>query len=276
MTSRGRIPVSDGVEISYSLRGPEGGRPLLFCPGLGATQLGFEADAEHFAGLGRRVIVLDPRGHGESSMPTMVEVASFTVERMADDVRRVVEHLGIGEVDFVGNSLGGVIGLALIAAAPERMRSLITYGTTYSLRLPWIVVPLQRWTYAVIGKRRLPDFVANKGTTYEHPRPVIREMFTVFRPEAAKQIRKNIYRYDYRDVAVSFSGPILIIRGSLDKDINNHLGPTLSALKRKAGFRLAEIEGAGHFTNLDKPDEVRAEIARFLADVDTGKAMESR
>jgi len=268
--------VSDGVEIAYSLRGPDDGQPMLFCPGLGATQLGFEADAEYFAGHGRRVLVLDPRGHGKSSMPTEVEPASFTVERMADDVRRVVEDLGVREVDFVGNSLGGVIGLALIAAAPDRVRSLVTYGTTYSLKLPWIVVPLQRWTYAVIGKRRLPRFVANKGTTYEHPRPVIREMFERFRPEAANQIRKNIYRYDYLDVAASWNGPILIVRGSLDKDINSHLGPTLRRLSGKAGFRVAEIEGAGHFTNLDKPDDVRAEIAGFLAEVDAGKAVESR
>ena len=130
MTTRGRLSVTDGVEISYSVRGPAGGTALLFCPGLGGTRLGFEADAEYFAAQGRRVLCLDPRGHGESSMPRRVEKATFTIARMADDILKVLDALEIERVDFVGNSLGGVQGLEVIATAPQRVRSLVTFGTT--------------------------------------------------------------------------------------------------------------------------------------------------
>ncbi len=266
----GSVTADDGAEIAYTLRGPETPHTLLFCPGLGATQLGYSADADYFAGLGRRTLTFDLRGCGRSPGPRRVTAASFTVARLADDVICLLDALGVQSVDFVGHSLGGVIGLDMISRAPSRVRSLITYGTTYQIDTSWLTYALVALVSKLIGTKRLAALFSRMGTAYDHPRQVIKTMLAESPVDVTNRIRRSIRRYDYRSAAASWPGPILLIRGSQDKEINRWLPATLAALAQKPNFHLAEVAGAGHFTNLDKPQEVREITARFLERLDSG------
>ena len=75
---------------------------------------------------GRRVIALDNRGHGDSTK--LYDPADYHSAVMAEDVRALIDHLGIGRADVMGYSMGARITAFLALANPERVRSAILGG----------------------------------------------------------------------------------------------------------------------------------------------------
>ena len=75
---------------------------------------------------GRRVIALDNRGHGASSK--LYDPAAYHSAIMADDVRALLDHLGIERADVMGYSMGARIAAFLAVHHPARVRSLILGG----------------------------------------------------------------------------------------------------------------------------------------------------
>ncbi|CAM3659240.1 alpha/beta fold hydrolase [Smaragdicoccus niigatensis] len=104
---------------------------------------------------GRRLILIDAPNHGRSEPADR----DFTVEDAARAAAEVLDHLGIAEpVDWVGNALGGHIGIVLAATQPARIRSLVTIGTpvqSLSFRERWTqCVPLVQG-YRLLGSHRM-------------------------------------------------------------------------------------------------------------------------
>jgi pimeloyl-ACP methyl ester carboxylesterase len=80
---------------------------------------------------GRRVVALDNRGHGDSTK--LYQPAAYRSAVMAEDVRALIDHLGLGRVDVMGYSMGARITAFLALAHPERVRSAILGGLGYHL-----------------------------------------------------------------------------------------------------------------------------------------------
>lgn len=92
-------------------------------------------------GSRRRVIAVDAPNHGRSEPVDH----DFTVGDCAVASCEILDHLGIREpVDWVGNALGGHVGITLAATRPERVKSLVTIGTPVE---PFGVV--EKWTRIV-------------------------------------------------------------------------------------------------------------------------------
>lgn len=91
---------SDGVWLYYEVRG--GGKPLVVVPGFAGTTKYF---ADHAKAWSRKykVVVFDPRSHGRS----MKVSGSMRIERMAKDIRELIDHLELQDVVLIGHSLGG-------------------------------------------------------------------------------------------------------------------------------------------------------------------------
>lgn len=264
MSVSGLITVGDTVDIAYTCYGSKSQNAILLCPGLGATQLGFQADAEFLVSQGRYVVCFDLRGHGKSGMPETLCKEQFTIEKLAEDVIALIHSLDIKCVDFVGNSLGGVVGLAAIGKSPKLFRSLITFGTTYELNFPSIVVPIQYLMFKLVGKKRLPGFIAKRGSKKAGSQVLIKAQYSNLSLESYKMIAANIYRYNYLDVVDRWHGSVLMIKGCLDAAINKNLASTLKAMEKRENFKLVEIPDAGHFTNLDAPEKVQTIIEGFI------------
>jgi pimeloyl-ACP methyl ester carboxylesterase len=75
---------------------------------------------------GRRVIALDNRGHGASSK--LYDPAAYHSARMADDVRALLDHLGINRADVMGYSMGARITAFFALAHPARLRRAVLGG----------------------------------------------------------------------------------------------------------------------------------------------------
>jgi pimeloyl-ACP methyl ester carboxylesterase len=118
---------SDGVKIAYVDQGH--GDPILLIHGFAsnlATNWINPGWVITLTAAGRRVIAYDNRGHGESEK--LYDPALYGAPAMAEDGRRLLDHLGIERADVMGYSMGARIAAFLTMAHPERVRSVIFAG----------------------------------------------------------------------------------------------------------------------------------------------------
>src|SRR5436309_6532396 len=114
------------ADIAYDGHGPlptAGGRPPLFMIGQPMAASGFSTLASHFPD--RTVVTYDPRGLGRSTRRDGRVDHSPTVQ--ADDVHAVIEALGAGPVEMFASSGGAVTALALVAAHPDDVLTLVAH-----------------------------------------------------------------------------------------------------------------------------------------------------
>ena len=70
-----------------------------------------------------RVVRPDLRGHGQSVVdPSSYD--SLTVQTYVDDIVDLIDSLGAGQVHYCGESFAGILGMALAAEHPEKLRTL--------------------------------------------------------------------------------------------------------------------------------------------------------
>src|SRR4051794_27259331 len=114
------------AEIAYDVHGAlptADGRPPLLMIGQPMTASGFGALRSHFPD--RTVVTYDPRGLGRSTRKDGQVTNEPTVQ--ADDVHAVIEALGTGPVDMFASSGGAVTALALVAAHPGDVLTLVAH-----------------------------------------------------------------------------------------------------------------------------------------------------
>jgi pimeloyl-ACP methyl ester carboxylesterase len=114
------------VDIAYDVRGPlptADGRPPLFMIGQPMEASGFATLASFFPDL--TVVTYDPRGLGRSTRKDGRVDNAPTVQ--AGDVHAVIEALGAGPVEMFASSGGAVTALALVAAYPSDVATLVAH-----------------------------------------------------------------------------------------------------------------------------------------------------
>jgi pimeloyl-ACP methyl ester carboxylesterase len=114
------------VDIAYDVHGPlptADGRAPLFMIGQPMEAIGFATLASYFPD--RTVVTYDPRGLGRSTRKDGRVDNVPTVQ--ADDVHAVIEALGVGPVEMFASSGGAVTALALVAAYPNDVSTLVAH-----------------------------------------------------------------------------------------------------------------------------------------------------
>jgi pimeloyl-ACP methyl ester carboxylesterase len=123
---------SDSVRIAYIDEGE--GEPILLIHGFASNIAANWRDAHWVRALteaGRRVIAYDNRGHGQSEK--LYDPSLYGAPIMAEDARRLLDHLGIARADVMGYSMGARIAAFLVFNHPRRVRSLVLAGAGINL-----------------------------------------------------------------------------------------------------------------------------------------------
>jgi pimeloyl-ACP methyl ester carboxylesterase len=120
----GYAPVN-GLEMYYEIHGT--GEPLILLHGgVGAIEM--FGEVLPLLAQGRQVIAADLQAHGRTA--DIDRPLSF--ESMADDIRALIEHLGLEEADVMGYSLGGGVALQTVLRHPQVVRKLVLVSTPFS------------------------------------------------------------------------------------------------------------------------------------------------
>jgi pimeloyl-ACP methyl ester carboxylesterase len=123
------------VDLTYDVHGPlptADGRPPLLMIGQPMEANGFATLASYFPE--RTVVTYDPRGLGRSTRKD--GRVDSVPETQAADVHAIIEALGAGPVELFGSSGGAVTALALVAAYPDDVITLVAHEPPLPLVLP--------------------------------------------------------------------------------------------------------------------------------------------
>jgi len=150
----------NGAKLYYEIAGA--GRPLvLLHAGLADSRMWddqFSAFAEHC-----RVVRYDLRGFGKSTLPTS-EPYSY-----ADDLKMLLDHLGIRQFLFFGNCIGGSFALKLMERAPERIAAaVLSQPIGHRPENPDVMYNLSRDVWAKEFRERRPDVSMETIERYLH------------------------------------------------------------------------------------------------------------
>jgi len=122
----------DGVDIAYLDEGE--GVPILLIHGFASNKQVnwvYPGWTDTLLKSGRRVIAIDNRGHGESSK--FYDPAAYGAPVMAEDARRLLDHLEIETADVMGYSMGARISAFLALNHPGRVRRAVFGGLGYGM-----------------------------------------------------------------------------------------------------------------------------------------------
>jgi pimeloyl-ACP methyl ester carboxylesterase len=137
------IHYPDGHSLCYRVQGPAQGETILLIAGLGLQLVYWpEVFIKALTSAGYQVITADNRDVGRSSrvrtkppsklrqLLAWAPADNYSLDDMADDMARLLQHLNLRAVHLVGMSMGGMIGQTLASRHPERVLSLTSIFST--------------------------------------------------------------------------------------------------------------------------------------------------
>ena len=258
-----RVALPNGISLAYVELGNPNGRPVLLVHGYTDSSRPWSLPAPYLAAE-HRLIAVDLRGHGASSVPE----SSYTVSEMTHDLHLFLDHLKIDKVDFVGHSLGSMIGQLFAQRHPDRVRKLVLVGSTLTAAKAtapgsWLWDNVHALTDPIDpGSPFIGEWTTN-------PTPVDGDFIEHARREACS-IPTRIWRVVLKELCVSDFGrlsstidtPTLIVWGGQD--------PLFSAEDQTAlrqtikGAEFIAFDSLGHNLQWEDPAGVAAAIDRFL------------
>jgi proline-specific peptidase len=268
----------EGERLFYEIIGK--GRPLVLIHGAWASHEWWRWQVSELA-RSYQVISPDVRGHGQSS-PLK---SAYTVNGFAKDLALLLQSTGIHEAVLVGWSMGGIISIQYCLNYPSKVKALILIATRghhhKKLKRRMILQYLQA------RLSLLMDFTAPRKydrASGDFPSQKIwleREVQKMLSPNVSKEVQdwvmsdvrnnpgesyfhvaKSIWNWGAGKKLKGIQVPTLIMVG--DKDTRTP--PRFSRLLHATipNSRLVIVEDASHCLPLERPEQVNAEIIKFL------------
>ena len=250
------------IKMEYLLSGAENKDTILFVHGLGANLSQFEKQHQYFQDT-YKVLSISLRGHGNTTSSRALTKTDFELSRLSDEIIMLTETLGIDKFHFVGNSMGGNIGYELMKAYPKRLLSFTSFGTTVTLKKSGFIIGLMKFTYKLMSMKTIAKLSGSAGVN-EASKTKIIEMMSQAQKSTVLNLVPYLGNFDYLEVIKHTQIKALIIRGDKDSEINKVIVSTVETFKQRGDFSLVDLENAGHFANLDKPDLFNRTLEQFL------------
>jgi pimeloyl-ACP methyl ester carboxylesterase len=274
----GHAPIN-GASIYYEARGS--GPAVVLIPGFSLDTTMWDDQTDEFS-RNHTLVRYDVRGFGRSSVPDQPY-------SNADDLRSLLDYLGIGRAAVCGLSMGGTIAIEFALRYPERT---------------WALVPVDAAGGTLVDQR---DSIARQHVAQLNAMgQSVRRVALDKGIPAAKHVWLESMVFDgersfpavqarLRKIVEGYSGyhwvnsppylpfkpdpveqygalrtPTLVVLGDLDFPLCHTVAKQLEAGVQ--GARLHTIRGAGHMSNMDAPDEFNRVVLEFLQQAAQGLA----
>ncbi len=271
------VPGGGGIRLHVDEAGNPDGQPVLFIHGFSQSRLAWSKQLESDLAADLRLVALDLRGHGLSDKP---RDAYGDPRLWADDVRAVVEALGLERPILSGWSYAGlVIGDYLRAYGEDRIGGINLVGAATKLgseaALAVIgpeflaLVPAFVSTDAEESVRGLDAFV--RLCVHGEPEPRDHYFMLGYNAVVPPHVRQGLLSralVDNDDVLARLSVPVLITHGEEDRVVlraaaNQHAGTIPHA-------RTSSYPGVGHALFWEDAERFNRELRHFAGQVRTG------
>lgn len=246
----------DGVILAYEEAG-SGASPILFVHGFGGNHTHFAPQFDYFRRK-HRVVAVDRRGHGQSDKPEQ----AYTIAGFADDLAWVCRELGLYKPAVIVHSMGA-IGLELAARFPELLGALIILDapflpppevqTNFRQMLEGLRSPAYREVL-----RQIADALIFLPTDNPERKADLVEALCAVPQHVLVSTWENFLEHDTAAAAAACQVPTLYLGSVFPANLTRfrELCPQLMT---------GQTVGAGHFHQLEVPEQVNAMIERFLA-----------
>jgi 3-oxoadipate enol-lactonase len=253
---------ANGITFNVQLDGPEGAPWLVFSNSLATNLTMWDEQAAYFKPR-FRILRYDQRGHGGTDAPS----GPYAFDTLVADVIGLFDALSIDGAHFVGISMGGMTALGLAETHPERVRSIAPCDCS-AASTP---ASAQQWEERVAAARQGGMASMVDGTVGRWFPPERIAAGPPFLPKVRAMVAETplngfagcaaaISNYDYRPGLGAIKRPVLVVVGTKDAVL-----PGARQIQAAIpGSQLVELEGAGHLSNLDRPDEYNRALDRFL------------
>lgn len=254
------MTMSDGCELYYRFDGDEGQPVLVFSNPHGFTHQLWEPQVAALAGR-FRVLRYDNRGHGGSAVPA----GPYTIERIAQDARELIEGLGLQRVHFCGLSIGGMAGLWLAAHAPHVVGRVVLANTSAYLNpadhLRRRIAAIEQGGMAAV----VDDIIERSlSRTFRDSHPAVtdtfRDMVKAVPPAGYIAGGHAVLGMDLRACLSDIRVPALVIAGAHDTSTPVAMG---AAIAEARGARLEVLESA-HLSNIEQAAEFNRLLEAFF------------
>ncbi|WP_442678624.1 alpha/beta fold hydrolase [Sphingomonas sp. ASY06-1R] len=235
----------DGADIWFGSVGS--GRPVILLHGGLSSSRGWGDQVPALVKAGYRVILIDSRGHGRSTLGDR----PLSYELMATDVVAVMDKLRLKRAAIVGWSDGAIIGLLVAMHHAPRVDRLYAFGANMDqqgVRSDAFAAPI----LGVVGPRLAADHAALSG----NPQGFARLQ------KAVRVMQAHQPQYSAAQLATIRNVPVTIASGAHDEFITEAHAPYLA--KVIPGARLEIFPNAGHFAPWQQSQAFNRAILAFL------------
>jgi 3-oxoadipate enol-lactonase len=239
-------------------------KPWLTCLHTLAGNLTIWDELTPALGKDFRLLLLDARGHGQSTAETEAD----SLADLVADVAKIWDELGIRRSGILGISLGGMTGVGLALTHPDRVEKLV--AADCRLDAPQFFVDmwagrqkqLKESGMEAVAEATLPIWFSEKTRT-ERPQIVERARTIIGGTSAPGYMgaSRSLQKLDYKKRVAEIACPTLYLVGELD-------GPHPKEMREFAemtpGAKFAEIPGVAHMANMEAPDAFAKIVLDFL------------
>jgi 3-oxoadipate enol-lactonase len=262
---------ANGIRIHYTLEGPADAPIVTMSHSLAANLSMWDPQMSVLTAR-YRVLRYDTRGHGGTDVPE----GPYSLDQLAEDVRALLQALGIQRTSFIGLSMGSMIGQVLALTYPEMIQCLIlceaSSRTSPELQLIWderirvaqtqgmgahVESTIDRWFTAPFQERRA-DVV-----------DPVRAMIRATKPEGYVGCIHAIKGLDLIERQNAIRIPTLIIVG--EEDPASPVANSQAIHERIQGSELVILKSAAHLSNMEQPEVFNRAVLAFLEKFGAGE-----
>lgn len=269
------VAVADGLRVHYVDEGPRGGPVVLLLHGEPSWSYLYRRMIPVFAAAGYRVLAPDLIGFGKSSKPA--SQSDYTYARHLEWMATWLEELDIRDINMFCQDWGGLIGLRLLAAQPDRFARLVVSNTglpTGKVEPPAI---FKQWVEFARMAPQLPvggiiqqatdrDLTPAEVAAYDAPFPAESykagaRVFPSLVPHKADDPEAVNNLTAWKTLA-DWGGPVLTLFS--DNDPITKGGAVLFQRMPGAAGRAHRTVAGGHFVQEDAGPELAAAMVDFM------------
>jgi pimeloyl-ACP methyl ester carboxylesterase len=273
-------------KIVYSDWGPEDAVPIICVPGLTGNGRDFDVLAEALVREGRRLICIDLPGRGRSDF--LENPLDYNYDQYIKDLKTLLLHIGIekpNSVDWLGISLGGLLGIRLAGEKDTPIRRLILNDVGPEVPKPALdfihMVISQHYKFNSIGdlEKRMRE---TRGLTWG---PVTDHQWREMAEHNARALPDGsiTYGYDQR-ISIVFDNeptgdkdlwpywdkircPVMLIHGYKSVVLTKNIVAQMKTLGPGPSMHYAMFRDCGHVPSLMAPNQIQV-IREWLVDTD--------